>query len=362
LVKKTHSMKKSKIIFDAERMKYPHTGLYHFCLNLGNAIVDQCPKDKELFFYLNAKMPKIFGPDRQYIDQYSLQKFFMPRLRNFSIWHSTFQLTSYLPRHKSLKVVSTIHDLNFLKEGKSPQKIEGYLKKIQHTLDRADEIVAISNYVKRDLEDYCDLKGKEVSVIYNGNNIDPNLLQNLLTGSSPLDQDYIFTIGTVNRKKNFHVLPYLLVGNDLKLIISGIVHEPDYHKKIQDIAAKLNVADRVVLTGPVTEAEKYNYLKNCALFVFPSIAEGFGLPVIEAMSFGKKVLLSKHTSLPEIGGKEAFYMESMEPDDLMDFGKNKLMELINFPSKEKEIKQWASQFTWQNAALQYWDIYNRLLK
>lgn len=354
-------MMNSKIVFDAERMKYPHTGLYHFCLNLGKAIQRERPFNREVLFFLNKKVARCFGKKALYLQQYSLQKLLQPKSRKFDVWHSTFQLTDYLPRSSKTKVVSTIHDLNFLKEGKSPERIKFYLKKVQRVIDRSSEVVAISNYVKDDIIAHCDLQGKDVHVIYNGSNIDEDVLVKSRKQEPLESENYIYTIGTINKKKNFHILLYLLLGNNLKLVISGIIHEPDYKDSIVQLASELGVSDRVVFTGTVTEIEKYNYLQHCSIFAFPSIAEGFGLPVVEAMSLGKKVLLSKFTCLPEIGGDEAFYLDSMDEQYLENFGRYELMRLLNLPDRSHEIKQWASQFTWSTAAKKYWEVYEKLL-
>lgn len=355
-------MKDIKIIFDAERMKYPYTGLYHFCKDLGQSVLKDCPNDREMYFYLNSKVDRVFGTDSNYLNQKSIDKFIKPRFNDFDLWHSTFQLTDYLPINKKIKVVTTIHDLNFLKENKSQQKREKYLSKIQKLIERSSAIVAISNYVKEDLLEHCNLLDKPLEVIYNGCHV--NMKEQALQSSNNeafVDGQFIYSLGTINRKKNVHILPYLLIGNDLKLVMSGIIHEPDYFQRIQKIVKELGLENRFVYTGPVTDSEKYSYMKNCSLFAFPSIAEGFGLPVIEAMSFGKKVLLSNHTSLPEIGGSEAFYLEETSEDYMRFFGNERLLEILASSPREDQIKEWASQFSWDKASKKYWNIYNALL-
>ncbi|WP_164108909.1 MULTISPECIES: glycosyltransferase family 4 protein [Sphingobacterium] len=342
-------------------MKYQHTGLYYFCLHLGKAVLDLCPEDKEFQFYLNRKLSIPFGSQAQYINQRSLHKFLKPRYEGVDLWHSTFQLSSYIPSDKKIKVVSTIHDLNFLKEDKSSQKRAKYLKKIQSLIDRSSSIIAISNYVKQDLLEHCELGEKTIQVIYNGCNIDENIHLRYENDIPLIPGEYIYSLGTIARKKNIHTLPYLLKGNNLKLVISGIVQEPDYLEYIKRIASSIGVAGRVFYTGPVTEREKLNYLKHCSIFAFPSIAEGFGLPVIEAMSLGRKVLLSTYTSLPEVGGPEAFYLEETSIEYMESFGKLHLEDILNGPNREEEIKGWTSQFSWKEAAKKYWTLYERLL-
>ena len=72
-------------------------------------------------------------------------------------------------------------------------------------------------------------------------------------------------------------------------MIAGVTHQPWYQRKIEEEAKRLGVTERVIFTGAISENDKYWYYQNCTAFVFPSIAEGFGLPVIEAMYFGKPV-------------------------------------------------------------------------
>ena len=70
--------------------------------------------------------------------------------------------------------------------------------------------------------------------------------------------------------------------------------------------------ERIILPGEISDMDKYWLYKNCEAFVFPSMYEGFGLPVIEAMNFGKPVFLSTFSSLPEVGGKYALYWENFD--------------------------------------------------
>ena len=173
------------------------------------------------------------------------------------------------------------------------------------------------------------------------------------------DQPFLYTIGTIAEKKNFHVLPALLVHNNYLLIISGITQSQTYKDKIIATAKSFGVADRVVFTGAISEAEKYWYYQHCKAFVFPSLAEGFGLPVIEAMHFGKPVILSTHTSLPEVGGEHAYYFQNFEPASMQ---QTLLNSLAHYQQQNSQalIKVWANTFTWQEAAIQYLNIYRSL--
>jgi glycosyltransferase involved in cell wall biosynthesis len=274
------------IVLDCERMKYPHTGLYHFCYQLGRSL-QQEPGGKDLVFYVPQKQEGSFGKDAHYLVQSPLHKFRMPSMRDYRLWHSTYQASSYFPKEKHLKMVLTIHDLNFLyDETKSAARIKRYLQQVQEKVDRADQVVAISEFTLQDIRKHLNLDRTPAKVIYNGCNIQP--ITELQKPAAAPDGPFLFTIGTIIAKKNFHTLPCLLDGNDYQLVISGITQRAEYKARIIAEAKQYGVADRLLFTGPVSENDKQWYLQHCDAFLFPSISEGFGLPVVEAMYFGSR--------------------------------------------------------------------------
>ena len=113
----------NKIVFDCERMKYPDTGLYHYCVNLGRALELTADSSREqLFFYTPPGAQHWSANQVNHLTQNPLHKFIMPGLKDYDIWHSSYQNTRYMPvRNHRIRVVLTVHDLNFLyDEKKSP--------------------------------------------------------------------------------------------------------------------------------------------------------------------------------------------------------------------------------------------------
>jgi len=349
---------KNKVIVDCERMKYPFTGLYYYCLHLAKNLQQTNPANRALCFYTRPQTETVFENSCT-VEQHSLHKFLLPSLKPFSIWHATFQGTMYYPWRRKIKVVLTVHDLNFLyDESKTKAKKQKYLKQLAAKIKRADHVVAISNFVLQDIEKHISLKGKPHSVIYNGCTITE--IENLVAPAAAPDVPFLFAVGTIVDKKNFHVLPGLLQQNNYQLIIAGVTNSEEYKQKIIETAAALGVQDRVVFAGPVSENDKQWYLKNCVAFVFPSIAEGFGLPVIEALYFEKPVLLSNHTSLPEIGGDAAYYFKNFEPAHMQQV----LVDALNhfdLNNGGPKAKQRALLFDWRKSAEQYHEVYDSLL-
>jgi glycosyltransferase involved in cell wall biosynthesis len=260
--------------------------------------------------------------------------------------------------NNKIKVVLSIHDLNFLyDEKKSPEKKQKYLHYVQKLINRADALVCISEFSKKDILDHCDIKNKPLYVIHNGSNI---LLKPELTDKSyKPKKPFLFSIGVINRKKNFHVLFPLLKNNTLELLIAGKYDDPGYLQFIRQRSRELGVDHNVRLLGTISETEKSWYFNNCSAFAFPSVSEGFGLPVVEAMSCGKPLFLSTLTALPEIGGDVSFYFKDFNPDHIENVFRDG-MKKYNANGLREKIKERGHRFCWHKAANAYLDVYRSL--
>ncbi len=196
-------------------------------------------------------------------------------------------------------------------------------------------------------------------VIYNGGSIKLQVTNSKLQVASD-KAPFLFSIG-IHPKKNYHVLmPILAEFKEYRWVIAG----PDsrgYRAKIEQEATRFGVLDRIEFCGPVGDEAKNEYYQHCTALLFPSLSEGFGLPVIEAMSFGKPVFLSNRTSLPEIGGEEAYYFKDFEPNTLTEAFANGMKQFENNPGKAQRMKSWAAQFTWEKSASQYIEFYQKVL-
>ncbi|WP_313513484.1 glycosyltransferase family 1 protein [Sphingobacterium sp.] len=350
----------ANVCFDVERLKYRNVGLFHFCLQLGNALIDIADSDSTLKLYFYAPQnSQILKGTPNYINSKPIHKYIQSFKVDLNVWHASNQMTDYLPRNNKVAKVLTIHDLNFLRE-KPKDKQKKYLSKVQSNVDQSDEIVCISEYVKQEVMEFIDVRNKPCSVIYNGNNINPAVSPTAINFPLlDLSVPYLFFVGAILPKKNIESLVYLLVKNEFNLVIAGEIFDKNYQKKIFELGKELGVMHRIYFIGAISEGEKVYLLKNCRYFCFPSKTEGFGLPVVEAMSFGKDIILSNSTSLPEIGGNVVRYLESFDKDYLIEYGK----ELCSFQfSMEMELAvvERSKMFSWEKAAGAYWKIYKEL--
>ena len=350
----------ANIIFDCERMKYPDTGLFHYCMNLGRYLEKNINISREqLTFYTPPGQQDWSFHTRNHITQNPLHKFRLPDLGRYDLWHATYQNTHYMPMHnRKIRVVLSIHDLNFLyDEQKSNRKKQKYLSYLQRLIDRADAIVCISEFSKKDVLSNCNTGRKPVYVIHNGT----NLLSKPALGRSSYKpkKPFLFSIGVMHRKKNFHVLLPLLKNNAMELLIAGKGEDPHYVSYIRERSREMGVEDNVRMLGSITEGEKSWYYQNCRAFAFPSVSEGFGLPVVEAMSCGKPLFLSARTALPEIGGDVSFYFNDFHPDHVEQVF-NSGMDIYNANGLREKIKARGSHFCWHKAAREYLEVYRSL--
>ncbi len=339
--------------------KNPYNGLYTFSYSLGKSLArHQFEDNLDLNFYLGKKNFGIFGKAVKYKAHHSFDKFFMFNTRQFDLWHVTNQISWYHPFNDRTKNVFTLHDLNFLIEEKqNVKRNKRLLQNIQQRVNRAHHITAISKFVVAHAKQFIEFGNRKITVIYNGCNV-PEFSEWEEPAYKP-EKKYIFSIGLVQPRKNFHVLPALLVNNNYELIIAG-TNTFGYGDKIINEANKYGVTGRVKLIGPVSENQKYWLYKNCEAFCFPSIAEGFGLPVLEAMHFGKPVFISDKTSLPEIGGDAAWYFKNFDPEYMRQIFNDGMQEYYNTMPTQK-IKAQAAKFDWDKIAVQYLDVYKSVL-
>lgn len=362
------------VLIDCDKVKHPNNGLFHFCLELVGALNGGADE-----FGVRPRALVGRGVVERVAEQLSrpLAGIALRYVSFFDnilfrchddepVFHQVSQGGRFVPRNA--RVVLTIHDLNYLYE-KPERKWARYDRVIRRNIARADHVVFISNYVKDDVLARFGELGRPCSVIYNGccffkgealdlskieaSRVIKPVIQPFIRPAG----EFLFSVGVNLPKKNFHVLPALLVGNDLELVIAG--SKTAYSEKIMEQAVLFGVADRVHVVGVVSEQQKDWYYRHCKAFVFASLAEGFGLPVIEAMSYGKPVFSSPHTSLREVGGEYAYFFDGeFEPAAM-----RAVLEagFADFEGRDVEAQAaYAHSFSWAETARQYAEIYKSL--
>lgn len=347
-----------RLLITLDSMRHENTGLHTFGRSLSGELARQGEGSMKLSAYTYPVQLGFLGKQASYVRHRKFHRWHFPRKQEFDLVHFADQYCRFGPKRVRGKTVMTVHDLNQVHElpADSP-KLARHLRKIGEKIAGVDRIVAISEFVKADIARFFPDAGHKISVIYNGT--DPS---HAPEGHLPRFQPagrFLFAVGMVCPKKNFHVLVPLLRGNDLTLVIAGVVKE-EYKEKILQEAARFGVQDRVAVTGPVSQFDKDWYYAHCEAFLFPSLAEGFGLPVLEAMHHGRPVFLSRFTSLPEVGGDAAFYFDSFEPDHMSAVLAEGMARFAREDGAGR-ARRHASRFSWEKAGAAYLELYREVL-
>lgn len=218
-----------------------------------------------------------------------------------------------VPPRVSGKVITTIHDMTFLRfpETMDAKNLRRIRKGMQYSVERSDRILTVSEFSRREIVELLGVDKDRVTVIYNAPSIGTGAV-----AEQEIQGPYILYVGTIEPRKN---LTRLIRAFDLLKREQGIPHKLVLaggkgwnNEEIYKTASNAEYREEIVFTGYVDEPRKNSLYKHADVFVFPSLYEGFGIPPLEAMSFGCPVVASNAASLPEIVG------DATEPVDPMD--------------------------------------------
>ena len=301
------------------------------------------PKESESWKYIvfdSKKLWTLFGLTRKLSNQKNLNVFFSP--------------THYLPV-TGIKSVISILDVSYLHFPKLFRKKDLYQLKYWggYSINKAKRIITISHSSKSDIIKAYAIPSSKINIVYPGIK---NLNQGVKNDMQNLEK-YILFVGTLQPRKNierlieaFSVLTSENEFSDFKLIIIG--KKGWEFEEILKAPKKYNVEKNVSFLQDVTDEELPNYYKNAQLFVLPSLYEGFGLPVLEAMKYGVPVIVSNVSSLPEAGGDAALYVDPLSVSDIADKMKRVLSDESLRSEMIKKGKKQIEKFSWEKSARQ----------
>jgi glycosyltransferase involved in cell wall biosynthesis len=287
-----------------------------------------------------------------------------------ALYHATdFVLLPTLPNTRTLL---TVHDLSFVRvpDAASPS-LKAYLDMVvPRSVRRADHILADSQATKDDLVAIYGTPPDKIIVLLSG--VEKRFKR--ITDSSVLlttrnkyklgDQPYILSLGTVQPRKNYERLVQSLHhlrnnGLDIDLVIvggRGWLENPLY-----ETIRTLNLGDHVHITGFADEADLPALYSGAMCFALPSLYEGFGIPVLEAMACGVPVVTSNISSLPEVAGDAALMVDPYNIEELTDALRRLIIDDTLRTQLVERGYQQAAAFTWQRAADQLIQVYQQLL-
>lgn len=275
----------------------------------------------------------------------------------------------------SVKVPSvvTIHDLAIYKHPSWFPPKQGFSTKVvvPKSIEKAEKVIAVSESTKKDIKSIFKTADNKIDVIYEGFEKEKSLPENKtkrILKKFDLKGDYVFYVGTIEPRKNLHTLvkafDNVVMGNfnkyrDYKLIIAG-GKGWKFDKFFE--AVKKSKCGRIRYLNYVSHEEKIALMSGAKCFAFPSLWEGFGLPVLEAMNLGTPVLTSDVSSLPEVAGKAAVLVK---PNSIRAVEKG-LTQIMKSDAKQKSMLKLgiaqAKKFSWKKCAQETLKIYKEVNK
>lgn len=265
-----------------------------------------------------------------------------------------------------IKSVVTVHDLIFMRYPQFYTFFDRYIHKVKarYAVKKADVVIAVSEQTKNDIIEFFDIEPDKIHVVYQGcqdvfKHPFSSEAKKAVLQKFNLPNHYILNVGTIEARKNILTGVRAIKDIETHLVIVG--SETLYTKKVKDYIAQHNLESKVTFLKGVTNEELAMLYQSAQLFIYPSLFEGFGIPIIEALFSGIPVMSSKGGCFAEAGGPSSIYVDPNSVDDIRKAIKT---ILSNKELRDNMITQgyeYAKRFTPEYIGKSFDTIYNELL-
>ena len=335
--------------FDAKRLYENSTGLGHYSRTLITSLAKTFPENN--YFLFAPKITDSFQSDihqniypvaptallSRILKSAWRSKWMIKdlRKRNIEIYHGLSHEIPFGINKTKIKSVVTIHDLIFERypEQFSNIDVKIYRKKFMYACRYADNIIAISKQTKNDIVDLYKIPDEKIEVCYQSCN---DIFRQIISDEEKmrvkqiynLPDEFFLYVGSVIERKNLLTIVkamHQLKGKlDIPLVVIG--NGKKYKTEVKDFLKKNNLQNKVVflsektdinsLPGFTSSADFPAIYQQAVAMIYPSVFEGFGIPVLEALCSGLPVITSNVSSLPEAGGDAAYYVNPHSPEEI----------------------------------------------
>jgi glycosyltransferase involved in cell wall biosynthesis len=339
-----------KIGFDGKRATQNFTGLGNYSRYMLKILAEFYPENQYAVF-VPAPAQKPLS-----LLEYPSIHFQYPKNQLFKIFWRTIGICKDLKKEKidlfhglsneipiglkkiGIPSVVTIHDLIFYRYPQYypyfDRKI--YELKVRYASIHADKIIAVSEQTKLDLINFFNVEESRIEVIYQ--NCDPIFLSKVtehektrIRNTYNLPEEFLLNVGTIETRKNSLLIVKALkkLQDNIHLVIIG--KETPYTQVVKNFIANNNLMSRVHFLKNVSFQDLPGIYQQASIFIYPSVFEGFGIPVVEALSSGIPVIAATGSCLEEAGGKNSIYVDPNDSDELA----NQINLLINNTEKRE---------------------------
>jgi len=376
-----------KIGFDAKRIFCNFRGLGNYSRTLVESLVRFHPeheyylftpeiKDKRALHWLSqfeslnviTPQTKLTKLNKSYWRCFLLDKE-IKKLK-LDIYHG---LSHELPRSiqkTGAKSVVTIHDVIFMRFPDFFPAIDRFIykKKFSHAIEHADKIVSICEQTKRDIQHF--LKGDESKIQVLFQSAHPrfydlkkeNELREIIK-NFVLPKKFILFVGALEERKNVLTLvkAFERVKNNIKEDLILVGRGKAYKKELESYIEKRNLSDRVHILSNVEDHHLPSFYQLASVFTFPSVFEGWGVPIVDSLFSETPVITSKGSCFPESGGPHSIYVDPYSVDSLSSAIERVLKSDELKEVMKREGRKYAEQFHWRETSTKLISLYESLL-
>ena len=343
-----------KIALDATYSRGSNlSGVGVYSREILSGIAEAHPEARLLFCYRLHRFLRSFhdslAPNCR---RYLLQEPCVPR--SADLFHG---LNQRLPHARLRRAVATFHDLFVITgEYSSPEFRKRFQKQARDAADRSDLIIAVSEFTARQVESCLGVEPSRLRVVHHGVRSPAH---------EPPDAEsrerIVLHVGAIQKRKNIARLVHAFerLDPDWRLVLAGSMGFG-----ASEIRAAIDASPartRIQVLGYVPEPDLTQLYDRCAIFAFPSLDEGFGMPVLKAMAHNLPVLTSNRSALREVAGDAALLVDPAYTDAIAEG----LKQLAGNQELRRELgargKNRAASFTWKAAVWKTWSVYSELL-
>ncbi|HEX8965793.1 MAG TPA: glycosyltransferase family 1 protein [Patescibacteria group bacterium] len=348
-----------ELLVEFSKQKASHIQFYIY---LKSNPLPHMPKETGNWKYI------VFGPQKLWT-QFALPLKLFTQKKKPNVF---FSPTHYAPRFSPVPTAIAIMDVSYMRfpELFAQKDLYQLQNWTSYSAKQASKIFTISTSSKNDIIKYYPVKSENVVVTYPGIKLEIENMKDIpsidyLQKTYLIPKKYILFVGTIQPRKNIARLieAYAQIANknkDVDLVIvgkKGWLYEP-----ILETPEKLGIAQRVHILNFVSDSDLAGFYANALCFVLPSLYEGFGLPVLEAMKYGCPVITSNVSSLPEAGGDACLYVDPNNTNDIA----LKMEKLITDSTLRKSLitkgKEHIKKFSWENSAKKTLEVLESIAK
>lgn len=325
-----------KIGFDAKRAFFNKSGLGSYSRNLIQGLAEKYPENEyvlytpELNFELfepNQNCISVKGPTRPLhrIFRFYWRSFYLSHqlpIDRIEIFHGLSHEIPYNFPKKQVRSIVTIHDLIFLRLPHLYRLLDRtiYEKKFRYSCEVSDRIVAVSRQTADDIVEFFDISPDKIDVIYQGCNpvfnTDVSLIEKeILRMKYLLPKSFILYVGTIEERKNLLTLIKALHYGRIDMPLVVIGKPTPYLNKIIEFIERHSLIN-IIFCDIVQNQDLPGIYQLADLFVYPSVFEGFGIPILEALYSRVPVITSKGSCFAEAGGAYTLYVDPNNVEEM----------------------------------------------